>query len=635
MGIGILIGLTPYSIYGAYLLALLSALLFRISKRYSSLTVRLSSGICFWIAIGWICAFFKVMYFSSTPILRSQPPKVFTATVLNAEYTHYGIRLTLQDTNLQDKVRLTYRRKKPIEVHVGDKIEANVKLMPHKRALYPGGFNFREKNKYEGITATGAVLSDPIIINPSQKTSINSLRQSINNTISTLLSGQTAMIAKALITGEKTGLTQSTRDSYIKAGIAHILAISGLHLTLIAGLVFFVLRRLMCFIPFLIHRFDTKKVAAIFSTIIVFGYVIISGASVPTTRAFIMFCVLMIGILINRQALSVRMIMTAAIGVLIIKPESILMPGFHLSFSAVLALIAFYENNQQTLSNWMAQSNSGKRAVLYIAGILLTSLIASFATLPFSIYHFHQFSITGIFANLLVIPLMSFWIMPNILLFLLTGASFCLKWAAIGIDWMTKVSVFFANLPGSEIFVPQLPKYSLVLMGLSIIWLCVWWGWVRWLGGIFYIAAFLPLLWIQKPLVLISEDAKLVGINTGINVSLSSTRAKSFVSQIWAESLGYNPNTNTTWHKDLNVHCDNKKNCVYKTKEATVAYLKNLDNLQEYCEKSDILISQQPLKKMRNQCLGPKAIVDRFDVWRNGSYIIFKQGNIFISLPSF
>ncbi len=634
MGIGVLIGLQSYPIYGAYLLTLLAMLVFGLNRRLLSLVVKLCAGACLWIAIGWISGFAKITYFSSTPIIRSQAPKIITATVMNSEHTQYGMRLTLQDMESKDTVRLTYRRKKPVYVNVGDTIEAKVKLMPHKREIYPGGFNFRQKNRYEGVVATGGLLSDPKILQtkPGRKI-INGLRQKLNNKIETLLSDQTAMVAKALITGEKTGLTQNTRDIYIKAGVAHILAISGLHLTLIAGLVFFIIRRLLCLIPIMVHRFDTKKIAAVFSVFIVFGYVLISGASVPTIRAFIMFSVLMLGVLIDRQALSVRMIMTAAIGVLLIKPESIIMPGFHLSFAAVLALIAFYEGNRQLLSNWIINAGLFKKLTLYFFGILLTSLIASFATLPFSIYHFHQFSITGVFANLLIIPLMSFWIMPCILIYLLTGLNFGIQFAGQGIEAMTFVAEYFADLPGSEIFVPQLPVISLILMTLGVIWLCIWHRWVRWIGLLFYVGSFLPLLWIQKPLVLVSEDAKLVGINTGNNLSVSSPRSKSFVTQIWAGSLGYNPKTNTTWRKDKKAVCDDQKNCLYRINDVTVAYLKTHEDLMNYCKKTDILISQQPLRKGRSKCLGPKIIIDRFDVWRNGSYIVFQQGDKFITKP--
>jgi|GEM_PF-1499587 len=634
MGIGVLIGLRSYPIYGAYLLTLLAMIVFGLNRRLLSLAVKLCAGACLWIAIGWISGFVKVTYYSAPPIIRSQAPQIMTAKVLNSEHTQYGMRLTLKDSVSGKMIRLTYRRKKPVYVNVGDTIEAKVKLMPHKREIYPGGFNFRQKNKYEGIVATGALLSDPKILQTKSGWEIiNGLRQKLNNKIETLLSGQTAMVAKALITGEKTGLTQNTRDIYIKAGVAHILAISGLHLTLIAGLIFFIIRRLLCLIPIMVHRFDTKKIAAVFSVFIVFGYVLISGASVPTIRAFIMFSVLMLGVLIDRQALSVRMIMTAAIGVLLIKPESIIMPGFHLSFAAVLALIAFYEGNRRLLSNWIINAGLFKKLTLYFFGILLTSLIASFATLPFSIYHFHQFSITGVFANLLIIPLMSFWIMPCILIYLLTGLNFGIQFAGQGIKAMTFIANYFADLPGSEIFVPQLPVISLVLMALGIVWICIWHGWIRWIGLLFYIGSFLPLLWIQQPLVLVSEDAKLVGINAGNHLSVSSPRAKSFVTQIWAGSLGYNPKTNTTWHKDKKAVCDEQKNCLYRINDVTVAYLKTLEGLQDYCKKSDILISQQPLRKGRSKCIGPKIIIDRFDVWRNGSYIVFQQGDKFIANP--
>ncbi len=631
MGMGVLVGLASYPIYGAYLLTLLAMIIFQVNRHWLSLVAKLSAGACLWVAIGWISGFVKVEYFSAVPIIRSQAPKIITAKVLNSEHTQYGFRLTLQDTVSKDTVRLTYRRKKPVKVNVGDLIKAKVKLMPHKREIYPGGFNFRQKNAFEGIIATGALLSDPKIIQArSTEGRVNWIRQKLNNKIDSLLSSQTAMIAKALMTGEKTGLSQKTRDVYIKAGVAHVLAISGLHLTLIAGLVFFIIRRFLCLIPGFIHRYDSKKIAAVFSTLALFGYVLISGASVPTVRAFIMFCVLMLGILVDRQALSIRMIMVAAIGVLIIKPESIIMPGFHLSFAAVLALIAFYESNRQFLSRWLDDGGILKKVILYGAGVLMTSFIASFATLPFSIYHFHQFSVTGIFANLFIIPLMSFWIMPCILIYLLTGLDFGIQLAGQGIKVMTFIAEYFAALPGSEIFVPQLPVISLALMAAGIIWICLWHGWVRWIGLLFYVGSFLPLFWIQQPVVLVSEDAKLVGINDGNHLSVSSPRAKSFVTQIWAGSLGYNPAMNTSWRKDKKAVCDDQKNCLYQSTGMTVAYLKTLDNLQDYCRKSDILISQQPVRKGRSKCLGPKIIIDRFDVWRNGSYIIFKQGNKFI-----
>jgi competence protein ComEC len=265
-------------------------------------------------------------------------------------------------------------------------------------------------------------------------------------------------------------------DQWAVAGIAHLLSISGLHLALVAGTLFFAVRVALALAPPLALRLPTKKLAALIALLGAFGYLLLSGAPVPTLRAFAMTALGLVAIMADRNPFSMRLIAWAAMMVLLLQPESLLGASFQMSFGAVVALIAVYETG---LARRPAEAGGlDWRLFMYVGGIALTTLVASAATTPFSIYHFSRFPTYGIVTNLIAVPITGIWIMPWGMLGIvliptgLDGPCFALM--GHGIELIIVAAAFVADLPGAALAVPRPPLAALVATTLGGLWLCLW-----------------------------------------------------------------------------------------------------------------------------------------------------------------
>ena len=224
-----------------------------------------------------------------------------------------------------------------------------------------------------------------------------------------------ASIASALITGKRDAITPYLYDAMFVSGIGHVLSISGYHMAVVAGIVFFILRALLALIPGLTDRMPVKKWAALGALIVTALYFVLSGAEVATQRSFIMIAIVLIGVMLDRPVLTLRTVTIAALVVLFLAPEAVVHPSFQMSFAATLALIAAYAYGQP-LTRAGADSPLATRAALWgvneIVSLLLASLIAGLATTPYAAYHFHRLAPYGVIANLLAMPVVSAWVMP-------------------------------------------------------------------------------------------------------------------------------------------------------------------------------------------------------------------------------
>ena len=184
------------------------------------------------------------------------------------------------------------------------------------------------------------------------------------------------------------------------------MAISGLHIGLIGGIVFFAIRLVLAGFERLTLRHPIKKWAAAIALIAALGYVALSGATVPTQRAFLMLSLVMVAIMLDRLPISMRLVAWAAAAVLISAPENLLSVSFQMSFAAVVALVAVYETGVAGAARW--RSKGPPRPVIYLCGVVITTLVAGLATAPFAIYHFNRMALFGVMANLIAIPLTGF-----------------------------------------------------------------------------------------------------------------------------------------------------------------------------------------------------------------------------------
>ena len=308
-------------------------------------------------------------------------------------------RFTLQ--NLEDfdgrrytgKYRIVQRSKKG-EAKVGECVEMIGRIMPLAKAVVPGGYQFDRKSYFAGLKGSGFAESRWFKIDCPHgerergfASFVADVRQKIVNRINSLLAPDEAAIAVAVIAGERGLIGRRLNEQYRDSGLAHFLSISGLHMSMLAGLMFFLVRFALAMFPPVALRLNTKKIAAVLAIVVSLIYLLISGMEIPAQRAFIMTFIVLLGVLTDRRAISMQTIALAAFLVLLISPEVLTSASFQMSFAAVLGLIAFYEKVESRVRRFLRVDGMNKwlRAVwLYIIGVVVSDFIASLMTLPFA-----------------------------------------------------------------------------------------------------------------------------------------------------------------------------------------------------------------------------------------------------------
>lgn len=398
-------------------------------------------------------------------------------------------RLLLQnaenfDNPLKGKYRVTVMNGESADFEVGQCVELVGTFFPPSPVHVLNGFQLDRKYFYEEISGIGYANSSVFVIDCEQKQTssfrirLNKIRQQITDDVAKILPPDEAGIVDAVLIGEQSRMPKLIVNNYRDSGLAHFLSVSGLHMGAIAGLIFFVLRFLLALFPAVALRYDVKKLAAAGAILFSSLYLLVSGMAVPAERAFIMTAVVLFGVIFNRQAISMRMVCFAGLVLLIISPQALISISFQMSFAAVVALISFYEKYARKITLWSVNRGILSKIFFYLAGIVICDFVASLATMPFAIYHFHRVSVYTSLANLLAGPLIGLILMPLILLCLVSlplGLSlYPLKALGYGVGWLNRITEFVSALPHSVAYADSLPFWGFALIVCGGYWLCVW-----------------------------------------------------------------------------------------------------------------------------------------------------------------
>jgi competence protein ComEC len=555
----------------------------------------------------------------------------FTGIVADIEDTQRGVRLLLHlkeqlaGYEAIQKIRLSLRASLPVP-DIGTEIKGEATLLPLGGVLSESGYNFRRVAYFQGISATGQLLSyQKIAVGDGHfETVLKGLRRRITDAITKqFMSDQdVGGIMAALITGTRGGISNTTRQAFTDAGLAHLLAISGLHLSLIAGFVFLMMRRGLSLSMYFAESFDLKKTAACLTIPFLLFYLVISGVGIPALRAFLMICLAMMAVVIDRTPLSMRLVCFAASLILLIYPESLLSASFQLSFAAVVALIGVYENGWRPFHLWAERGGIFKKMTLYLVGIIATTLIASYATTPLTIAIFQRFSLQAVLGNLVAIPLTGFIIMPLIVIFLLlmlVGGEFLIAPFLKGaIQLLIKVSLSIATLPGAAIIMPEQSPGFLTLFIIGGIWFCLWQQRWRYLGFIPMMLAFCCLKFVADPKILIPEREQAIYGFDGKRAFCLGCKASGFMQEMFLRQVGMREMEkipSATLTQTINN----------STIFLTVKKLSK-SKLRHQCQEADYLLSP---RSIFYACPDKSKIVDRFTLQRQGTVIAsFKTAGI-------
>lgn len=354
---------------------------------------------------------------------------------------------------------------------LGQQVRWRLTFLPVRPPVIPGGFDFRRQAFFRGLSAYGYSLGDPVVIGERQPSRVEAFRQTLRERFRRHLQGDAAGLSTALVVGLRGDLSAQTQAQIRDAGLAHLLAISGLHVGMVSGALFFLVRLLAALIPSFSLRLPSHRLAALAAILGALGYFLISGGTVPTQRATIVVVLAMGAILISRRPFSLRSLGFAALGVLLLQPAALITASFQMSFAAVLGLVVAFQFSELRATGTRPLTG---RLLGYGLGVAVSSLIATLATGLFALYHFQQLSLLGVIANVIAVPLTALWIMPTLLLAtLLTPLGLGLEavplWVArFGLEALLGLARLTSTLEGGIITTRVWPVASLVLAGLGV-----------------------------------------------------------------------------------------------------------------------------------------------------------------------
>jgi len=372
----------------------------------------------------------------------------------------------------------------------GAVIAIRARLVPPPSAAVPGAYDYSAVAWFAGISATGKALDPVRLVTPAPRGGpsewLADARIALTAHILTELPAGEAGVAAALVTGDMGAVAQDDNDAFRRSGLAHLLSVSGLHLTAAVGATMFLALRLLALWPRLALRAPLLLIAAGCGAVMGIAYTLLTGAEVPTVRSLVAALVVLAGVALGREAMTLRLVAAGALLCVVFWPESVAGPSFQLSFAAILSIVAFHELQWTHRTFEKREEAWPRRWLRELAALLLTGLVVEAALAPIAIFHFHRAGLYGAAANIVAIPLTTFLIMPAEALALLAdcvglGAPF---WWVTGkaLALLLWIAHSVGSLPGAVTFVPTMSRAAFALIATGGLWLALWRTRARLLG---------------------------------------------------------------------------------------------------------------------------------------------------------
>jgi len=421
----------------------------------------------------------------------------------------------------------------------GLRVMTTAHISPPGGPVEPGGFDFQRHAWFAELGGVGYSRVPLMAISEAEfdlRQTVFRMRMAAATRVREVLPGDTGGFAAAVTTGDRSGISQDALEDLRASNTAHLLAISGLHMGLLSGFVFSLLRLIFALIPVVALRWPARKMAAVGALMAASVYLALSGGNVATERAFIMVAVALCAVLVNRRAFSLRAVAIAAMIVLALRPEALMGPGFQMSFAATTALVAVF--------GWIRDCEvpMGPKWAQPVVAVVISSAVAGLATAPIGAAYFNAVAYYGLIANLASVPLMGVLVIPAAVVALLL-APFGLDWIGLwlmgwGLRWILWVADTVAGLDGARGFVAGPGPWVLPVMALGALFVILWQGRGRFVG-LAGIALALAMWQVgQRPVALIADTGGLVGVMTDAGRALSREKGAGFVARNWLENDG-------------------------------------------------------------------------------------------------
>ena len=473
----------------------------------------------------------------------------FRATVERVETrTAKGdLRLTLapEDKQLPPRVRVSVKQKgAPVGIAAGARLQLRARLAPPPPMALPGGYDFARDAWFRGIGAVGRALGTVTVIRPAGGGGIDAVRAKLDRHVRSQLPPASGGIATALVTGDQNSVLEADAEAMRRSGLTHLLSVSGLHIAAAVGAAMLVTLKLLALSERLALRFNLILVAAGVGALTGIAYTLLTGAQVPTVRSCIAALLVLAGIALGRDALSMRLLAVGALVVLLFRPEAIAGASFQLSFAAVAAIIALHSSAWARRLFQRREEGVPARIGRVMLAMVATGLAVEITLIPIALYHFHKAGLYGVLANIIAIPLTTFVIMPleaGALLLDLLGIGAPLWWlAGLSLDALLGLAHLVASSRGAVALMAAMPPWALGTMVGGGLWLCLWTTRVRALGLIPILLGAIGAALSPTPDLLATGDGRhLALVDTDGTPLLLRERSGDFIRGIVADFSGF------------------------------------------------------------------------------------------------
>ena len=496
----------------------------------------------------------------------------------------------------------------PVGAGPGAVLRLRARLVPPPPPAVPGAYDFTRVAWFDRVGATGRGFAWIEVVTPAVTPGAG-LRNRLTAHIQQQVPGSEGGVAAALVTGDRGAIGEDADEAMRRAGLAHLLSISGLHVTAVVGATMLLLLRVLALVPALALRVRLPLVAASGAALAAIGYTWLSGAEVPTIRSCVAALLVLAALAMGREAITLRLVATGAFLVLLLLPESLAGPSFQLSFAAVTAIVALHEHPR--VRGWFQARDEGlpRRLLRGLGSLLLTGIAVEAVLMPVGLFHFHKAGLYGALANIVAIPLTTLVVMPAEALALLLdllglGAP---AWWVVGralslLLWIAKT---VAAAPGSVAALPSMPGGAFGLMVAGGLWLALWRTRARLLGLSPFAVGALWALATPAPDLLVTSDGRHLAIRTPEGgMAILRDRAGDYVRDTLGEGggvegelppLAEQPNARCT--ADVCVVDVAAHDRVWRVVATRSGYRLPVGDLIAACRDADIVVSERRLPR--------------------------------------
>lgn len=556
---------------------------------------------------------------------------VVSGTVRAVDVLPDGRRLVLDNARLGGgetqarRLRVRIKRGDLTPVVAGDIVQVRALMRPPSGPSYPGGWDLQRDAYFNGLGGGGTALGAVAVLDHHPPAGllamVQAVRDAIGNRVMAAIPGAPGAIAATFLTGSTLAIPQADRAAMRDSGLAHLLAVAGLHIGIVMGLVFGATRLLLASFERSALFWPTKAIAAVTALLAGGAYMLMAGAHVPVMRSFAMACVVTLGLVVGRRALSLRGWALAALALMSFAPHEVVGVSFQMSFAAVLALISGYEALRPLLARLYGHQ-WWRRTLSHVIALVLTSLLAGTASAPYGAFHFGHIQLYFIAANVIAVPLTAMWVMPLGLIglalmpFGLEGLAFApMGW---GVQAILAIAHAVSAWPAATLAVRPMPGWGLLVFSLGLLWLALWRTRWRMLGVLPIVAGLLSPAVTPLPDVLVSGDARLIALRIGPQFWLQKHAGGSkFTLEQWETHFAAGPFE--TIRDGMPGSCE-----AISCQLGPVLLLRDKEKLADRaCAGVSLLVSAEPA---RGECPRDVALLDRFTVWRDGAAAVWIEG---------